>query len=402
MGIIALALVLVSTGCKQGTGRIGIELVADGFASPTFVTGIPGDSRLFVTEKAGIVWIVDGGQVLPTPYLDISNVVVDSGIEQGLFSIAFHPLFAENGFYYVCYTGANGATVVERYTQSTANVNTTDVGSAKEILSVPQPAATHNGGQIAFGPDGYMYIGLGDGGGSEDVFENAQDLRTLLGAILRIDVDGGDPYAIPPDNPFVNMEGAAPEIWAYGLRNPWRFSFDRDTGDLYIADVGQSTIEEVNFQPASSDGGENYGWPIAEGFECLDGGGDCGTQVGFTPPVLQYRQVAFQAVIGGYVYRGGMFPELDGTYFYADHISSRVWTFDALDEIMPVTPVEETAGFAGLTRISSFGEGGDGEVYVMDFGGGLHHIVFEPNNDATKLPPLVTTLTLPFRSATAR
>ena len=401
-GIITLVLVVFAGGCKPGTGSLGVELIAEGFASPTFVTGIPGDSRLFVTEKSGVIWIVEDGQVLPTPYLDISNIVLDNANEQGLFSIAFHPMFAENGFYFVCYTGADGATVVARYTQSAANMNATDESSAKTILSVPQPAANHNGGQIAFGPDEYLYVGLGDGGGSDDVFGNAQDLSTLLGAILRIDIDTGDPYGIPPDNPFIDTEGAAPEIWAYGLRNPWRFSFDRDTGDLYIADLGQNTFEEVNFQPASSNGGENYGWPIAEGFECLDGGGTCGTQPGFTPPVLQYGQPAFQAVIGGYVYRGGMFPELNGSYFYADYISSRVWTFDAPDEIAPVTPVEQTASFIGLTRISSFGEGGDGELYVTDFGGGLRRIVFEPNADATKLPPLVTTLTLPFPRAPVR
>ncbi|MEX2015363.1 MAG: PQQ-dependent sugar dehydrogenase, partial [Candidatus Hydrogenedentales bacterium] len=200
--------------------------------------------------------------------------------------------------------------------------------------------------------------------------------------ILRIDVDNGDPYSIPLDNPFANKQDAEPEIWAYGLRNPWRFGFDRETGDLYIADVGQNAFEEVNFQPASSNGGENYGWPIAEGFECLGGGGDCGSDPGFTPPVVQYGQPVFQAVIGGYVYRGDMYPEIQGLYFYADHLSNRVWTFPAPDAIMPVVPTEQTASFAGLTRISSFGEGGDGELYVTDFGGSLHRIVLEPPDDA--------------------
>ncbi|MEK7794536.1 MAG: PQQ-dependent sugar dehydrogenase [Candidatus Hydrogenedentota bacterium] len=361
----ALLLSVASTGCREPV-PVNAVLIADGFDRPTFVTSPPGDaSRLFVTEQnTGQIWIIDNGERLAAPFLDIGDKVSDGGGEIGLYSIAFHPDYDVNGFFYVFYYNNDDVTVVERY-EVTADPNLADPDSATEILRVTQPETNHNGGQLAFGPnDGYLYIGFGDGGGQNDPSQNGQDLSTRLGKLLRIDVDSEFPFAIPPDNPFVGVAGADPAIWAYGLRNPWRFSFDAATGDLYIGDVGQFDFEEIDFQPASSLGGENYGWSIAEGFECRGGGGACGTDEGFTPPIHAYPRVDGRSVTGGYVYRGSAVPGLDGTYFFADYLSARIWSFRVVDGAATEF-TDRTAEIGTFPRIASFGQGADGEIYIV-------------------------------------
>src|SRR5215217_1845812 len=269
---VGLALVGQTSAAIRNSGvfDFGLELVADGFDQPVQVVDPDdGSRRLFVVEQPGRIRIIDDGQVVPEPFLDITDLVGCCG-ERGLLSVAFHPDYAKTGDVFVNYTDHNGDTVVARYQVSTTDPNRLDATSAETILTVDQPAANHNGGLLLFGPkDGYLYIGLGDGGGGNG--QNGQLLSTLLGKLLRIDVNGssnGLPYSIPPDNPFVDQPGALPEIWAFGVRNPWRFSFDQVTGDLWIGDVGSATYEEVNYQPGASPGGENYGWNLMEGPEC--------------------------------------------------------------------------------------------------------------------------------------
>lgn len=352
-------------------GPLGAELVAGGFDSPIFLTAAPGDgARLFVLEQVSArVLIVRGGEVSATPFLDINAKVSNDGGERGLFSLAFHPDYAANGLFFVCYSDNGGATVIERYRVS-ANADAADPASGLIILAVAQPFANHNGGMIAFSPvDGFLYAGLGDGGSANDPEGNGQDRAALLGKMLRIDVDGAAPYAIPASNPFADGVGGAPEIWAYGLRNPWRFSFDRETGDLYIGDVGQGAREEIDFQPFDSPGGENYGWNIAEGFACPGGEGACGTNAGFTPPIHDYSQGIARSVTGGYVYRGSAMPAEVGNYFFADYVSGKVWSFRR-DGTGVADLRDRTADFGGIEGIASFGEDADGELYVLSLSSG--------------------------------
>jgi glucose/arabinose dehydrogenase len=353
----------------SGVFDFGLDLVADGFDQPVQVVDAgDGSGRLFVVEQPGRIRIVQAGQVLSEPFLDLSDLVGCCG-ERGLLSVAFHPDYPDNGDVFVDYTDTNGDTVVARYQVSAADPNRADPASAEVILSVEQPAANHNGGLLLFGPkDGYLYIGLGDGGGGNG--QNGQQLSTLLGKILRIDVNrpsGGLPYSIPPDNPFVDQPGALPEIWALGQRNPWRFSFDRVTGDLWIGDVGSATYEEINHQPAASSGGENYGWNLMEGHECR-AGGDCDE---FVAPVSGFDRDEGCVVTGGYVYRGTEMPELEGVYLFADYCSGRVWGLlrDASNAWIRLDPVE-----TGL-RISSFGEDAAGELYLVDIQGAIYRLL---------------------------
>jgi glucose/arabinose dehydrogenase len=368
--VVALALTgqTSTTASDSGVFDFGLELVADGFDQPVQVVD-PGDGsgRLFVVEQPGRIRIVRDGQVVPESLLDITDLVGCCG-ERGLLSVAFHPDYANNGYVFIDYTDRNGDTVVARYQVSTTDPNRVDVASAETILVVDQPAANHNGGLLLFGPtDGYLYIGLGDGGGGNG--QNGQDLSTLLGKILRIDVDKTSDdlrYAIPPDNPFVDEPGARPEIWALGLRNPWRFSFDRDTADLWIGDVGSATYEEVDYQPVASPGGENYGWDLMEGTACrVDEGCD-----GFVAPVSGFDHDEGCVVTGGYAYRGSALPDLRGVYLFADYCSGRVWGLvrDASNAWIRLGPVE-----TGL-RISSFGEDASGELYVVDIQGGIYRL----------------------------
>jgi glucose/arabinose dehydrogenase len=337
---------------------ITLTRVASGFTAPVFVTHAgDGSGRIFVVEKSGVVKILRNGIVVPTPFLDISGLVQSAGGEQGLFSIAFPPGFAAKQYFYVDYTGLAGVvgdTVLARY-PVTANPDVADSAAGVTLLTQAQPFENHNGGQLAFGPDGFLYVSLGDGGSGGDPFNNAQNLTTILGKILRIDVESGvSPYAIPAGNPFDT------EIWAFGLRNPWRFSFDRGTGDLYIADVGQNLFEEVNFQPAASSGGENYGWNIMEGMHCFNNP-NC-NQAGLTLPVAEYDHLDGNcSVTGGLVYRGSEHPSMQGIYFYADFCSGRIWGLKRNGTAWENRLLLDTA-----LQISSFGEDEAGNLYVAD------------------------------------
>jgi glucose/arabinose dehydrogenase len=357
-----------NTGSPPVVADIELREVADGFGMPVHLTAPEGDERLFIVEKVGRIRIVDGGQVLAADFLDISALVSNGG-EQGLLSLAFHPDYSTNGYFYVYYTDVNGETRVVRYTVS-GDRNVGDAGSAKLILTVDQPYANHNGGLITFGPDGMLYVGLGDGGSGGDPDNNGQDLGTLLGSLLRIDVDGGDPYAIPADNPFVNNASAMDEIWAYGLRNPWRYSFDRIDGLIYIADVGQNTWEEVNVQSAEL-GGVNYGWRIMEGNSCYNSS-TCNSG-GLVTPVVQYANgVDGCAIVGGFPYRGTAIAGRAGTYFYSDNCSG--WIRSLLLDAGQAT--EETEWDVGnIGSVLSFGEDGFGELYVLTAGGTVFQFV---------------------------
>ena len=311
---------LTPTPFDPGRVALGLERVAEGLRQPLFVTHAgDGSGRLFVVEKGGTIRLLDGNQL----FLDLTPRVLASGSEQGLLGLAFHPRFRDNGLFYVAYTARpSGDNVVARYALTADGRG--DPASERRLLAQPDPAANHNGGMLAFGPDGYLYIGLGDGGGANDQFRNAQNRQSLLGKILRVDVDGGEPYAIPPDNPFVGDGASRGEIWAYGLRNPWRFSFDRATQDLYIGDVGQNRVEWVHHQPGGSRGGQNYGWPILEGSRCLQGT-SC-DRSGLTLPVAEYDHSLGCSVTGGYVYRGTTSPALIGSYLFSDICSGRIWS----------------------------------------------------------------------------
>lgn len=352
----------------EGAGTLHLASVASGFASPVFLATPPGDTaRLFVVEQTGLIQIVQHGVRLGSPFMDITDRVASGG-ERGLLSVAFHPNYAANGFFYVNYTDLNGDTRVERYSVSVADSNLADTATHKLILFVRQPYSNHNGGLVMFGPDGMLYIGMGDGGSGGDPENRAQHPDSLLGKLLRIDVDRGDPYAIPPNNPFATS-GGAPEIWAIGLRNPWRFAFDPPSGLLYIADVGQNTWEEVDVEPASQ-GGLNYGWRVMEGAHCSNP--DPCQLAGLVLPRVEYTRNDGCAVIGGFVYRGTRSPSLVGEYFFADlcggwlrsftvaggNVSTRtLWTPD----VSPGTPL-------------SFGEDANGELYVLSSGGTVYRI----------------------------
>lgn len=342
------------------------EPVATGLADPVSITHA-GDSRLFITLQDGRVVIHDGTRVLETPFLDIRSLVLSGG-ERGLLSIAFHPRYAENGFFFVNYTDRSGDTIVARYRVS-SDPNRADPSSARQFLFVDQPFPNHNGGQLQFGPDGYLYIGMGDGGSAGDPDNRAQNRTVLLGKMLRLDVDG-DSYVIPPSNPFASTSSTRPEIWALGLRNPWRFSFDRATGDLWIADVGQGSWEEVNFQPASSIGGENYGWDVLEGTHCF-GTATC-SRAGFVDPVIEYNHSGGAcSVTGGYVYRGARSPRMHGLYLYGDYCNGRIWGArpDGSGRWISTQLADTTY------QISTFGEDFNGEIYVADHNGSVYRIV---------------------------
>ncbi len=287
-----------------------------------------------------------------------------------MLSVAFHPDYKSNGFLYVDYTDLSGNTVIARFTAA-SDRNSADSSSFKKILGFQQPFPNHNGGQLAFGPDGMLWIGAGDGGSAGDPQGNGQNTNTLLGSILRIDVDHGDPYAIPADNPFANGSGGKPEVWAYGLRNPWRFSFDRVTHDLYIGDVGQSTWEEIDFVSSDLLPGLNFGWNRMEGTHCYPPGSSCDDS-GLTLPVAEYSHASSNcSVTGGYVYRGAQFPEIDGIYFFTDYCSGTIWAL-AHDASGNWTQAQVAQGKAGY---SSFGEDGNGELYVTDLNNGtVYHL----------------------------
>lgn len=355
----------------DGTEAVGLQLVASGLAFPLYLTAPAGDPRLFIVEKGGTIRIVKDGALLPTPFLDIS-AQVSTGNEQGLLGLAFDPQYAANGRFLVHYTDAEGDTQVSGFRVS-ADPDVADPASAVSILQADQPFSNHNGGQLLFGPDGHLYVMLGDGGSAGDPGGRGQSLADLLGSILRIDPleDGG--YSVPADNPFVGTAGARPEVWSYGLRNPWRVAFDPASGDLYVADVGQGAWEEVSVS-TSADGagrGVNFGWNIMEGTECF-GGSSC-DQAGLEPPVLSYDHGSGCSITGGYVYRGEAIPALQGRYFYSDFCSGWVRSFrnengSAVDESQWPT-------LAPGGGVPSFGLDAAGELYVMSTAGVVFKVV---------------------------
>lgn len=369
---------------------IQIQLKAEGFQRPVFIThGNDGSGRLFIVEQAGLIRILNAdGSLEVTPFLDITSRVRSpangGGSEEGLLSASFPPDYTKKGHFYAYYTNQDGNNLVVRYSL-TDDPNRADPSSEQEIIFLKHPIqSNHNGGQLAFGKDGYLYIGTGDGGGGGDPNGNAQNPASLLGKILRIDVEYSTPngefatylpclqkgegqgqsttYSIPPDNPYINQPGYRLEIWALGLRNPWRFSFDRQTYDLYIGDVGQGEYEEVDFQPANSPGGENYGWNIMEASQCYNSS-TCNT-TGLVLPVAEYDHSLGCSITGGYVYRGLAFSAMQGIYFYADFCSGKVWGLQN-DGNWQIQELLES----GL-KVSTFGESESGELYLADLASG--------------------------------
>jgi len=347
--------------------------VVAGLNRPIGITNTGDNSGiLFVIEKAGVIRMIQNGQLLTNPFLDIRDRIGSGGSEQGLLGLAFHPKYSNNGFFYVNYTDRNGNTVISRFSGSVSAVAenpSADPGSESILLRVDQPYANHNGGQLAFGLDGMLYIALGDGGSSGDPHGNGQSVQSLLGKILRIDVDHGSPYSIPSDNPFAKG-GGLPEIWAIGLRNPWRFSFDSKSGELYIGDVGQDLWEEIDYLPASFNATPaNFGWSIREGLHPYKNTpNDTGTTL--MDPVYEYGHDLGCAVIGGYVYRGSVLPEFNGVYLFGDNCSGRVWgLINTADGSFKGQLLFQT----GL-NISSLGVDDDGGIYIADLGGGIYQL----------------------------
>ncbi|MCU0304477.1 MAG: PQQ-dependent sugar dehydrogenase [Thermoanaerobaculales bacterium] len=358
----------VIAGATAGAGvpqppDLDLVVAVPSIASPTVVTHAgDGSGRLFVTEKVGRIRVVDGGVLLATPFLDITSIVKSSGFEQGLLGLAFDPDYESNGDFYVYYTRADNATVLAHYNASPPSGNTASaVGT--ELLSQAQPASNHNGGQLAFGPDGHLYMAVGDGGIQGDPAGNGQSLQTWLGKILRISVDGNLPYTVPVDNPYVGVAGTLPEIWHSGLRNPWRFSFDRSTGDMYIGDVGYGSWEEIDRAPAASLGGENWGWRCYEGAHPFNTTG-CGPIGDYDFPILEYAHASGRcSVTGGYLYRGFAAPDLRGAYLFADWCTGEVWAgeYDGGSGTWSATELAFTQNLGGLT---TFGEDEAGNVYL--------------------------------------
>jgi len=352
--------------------ELALEPTQTAFERPVCVANAgDGSGRLFVCEQEGLVVIVHNGKPVLTPFLDISARASCCG-ERGLLSVAFPPGFAASGRFYVNYTDNLGATVVSRFLVSESDPNQADPDSEEVVLRIEQPYSNHNGGQLAFGPDGFLYVGMGDGGSGGDPGNRAQDPASLLGKMLRIDVESAVvPYAVPPSNPFAGLAGYRGEIWALGLRNPWRFSFDRVAGDLWIADVGQGSWEEIDLQPATSGGGENYGWRIMEGAHCYNPQ-PC-SPAGLVLPVAEYDHGLGCSVTGGHVYRGSAFPCLLGSYLYGDLCSGRIWTLRRVAGAWTATVALDTD-----LSITTFGEDEDGELHVADYGQGtIYRIVDE-------------------------
>lgn len=380
---IVAVFMLVTAGSAIGGGAPPTTIrVASELANPVFATHAPGDlQRIFIVEQAGRIKILRNGQLLASAFLNV-DPISSFFQEEGLLGLAFHPDYASNGKFFIYYIDNLGDIVVARYTVS-ADPDIADT-NAEIVLRIDHPpdTRTHHGGWISFGPYGYLYIAVGDGGGFNVLPENAQDItENLMGKVLRINVDADDfpadanrNYAIPPDNPFVGIEGDD-EIWAYGLRNPWRCAFDSDSGDLYIADVGHSAWEEINYESAGSPGGNNYGWKCMEGMHCTTYGGCTCPSDDLTPPIHEYDSspLSPRSITGGEVYRACAIPELVGTYFYADYYSNEIWSFRYSGGVTDLQ--NRTAAFApsaplSIRTISSFGKDAAGELYICDHGGG--------------------------------
>ena len=398
VGIISLPVALLLLAARPAQAQNPLdELILEPFITgldkpTTVIQTVDGSGRLFVTLQEGQIVIHDGAQTLPAPFLDITSQVGCCG-ETGLLGMAFHPDFEQNGYFYVFYTDKTDpirTSILSRFRVSADDPNRADPAAEKILMRIGQGNNNHQAGQLHFGPDGYLYIAVGDGGLDPRLDDPAQRLNSLLGKILRIDVDRGDPYAIPPDNPFAGRDDAAGEIWLYGLRNPWRFSFDRETGDMFIGDVGSSLVEEINFLAAGAPAGGNYGWAVREGDDCLFGNPRCG-EVGLVPPLLFYRhspeplppEVDPCAIVGGYRYRGVQMPQFRGRYFYGDFCNGFLYGATHDGASWNANEPRDTDHY-----FSTFGEDADGELYVADWvGGGVYRL------SAPRPTPQLTTLT---------
>ena len=375
-------------------------LIADGYKKPVFITSSPNNAKLlYIVEQAGLIKIINDGKKLSRPFFDINKRVVNPnrpGDERGLLGFAFHPNHTNNGKFYINYMDNDGNTIISEF--STNSELRADHKSERIILKLKQPYGNHNGGDIQFGPDGYLYISIGDGGKAGDPLNAGQDLSSLFGKIIRIDIEQ-KPYGIPKSNPFFGQKDKREEIWAWGLRNVWRFSFDKQTGDKYLADVGQNKWEEVNFEPASSEGGLNYGWRIMEANHCYDPKENCPTE-GLIKPIIEYpndanhpafafriiEELSFSetdvegcSVTGGYVYRGQKIKSMQGQYIFGDYCSGNIWTLKVVNgkaiNFKNRTEEINIGGGEFTTYISSFGQDSDGEIYIIDYNGGIYKLI---------------------------
>jgi glucose/arabinose dehydrogenase len=350
--------------------KVALQKLITGLNRPVYLTHAgDGSGRLFIVEQPGRILVHQNGSLLPTPFLEISSRVSFGG-ERGLLSVAFHPKYASNGRFFINYTRSeNGLkTFISEFKVSKENPNVADP-TEKILLTIDQPFSNHNGGLNKFGPDGFLYIGMGDGGGAGDPQDNGQNLDTLLGKLLRLDVDSQSPYTVPQDNPFVGQRGARPEIWAYGLRNPWRYSFDRCTGRLFLGDVGQNKYEEVDL----IEKGKNYGWRLMEGAHCFNPSQGC-SQVGLELPIAEYDHSSGCSITGGYVYRGKKYVDLIGRYFFGDYCGGQMWALAQDANGAWKMTILSAAGFS----LSSLGEDQDGELYVVDYGGAIYRLTASP------------------------
>lgn len=379
-----LALLLALNNATGQSANI-LTSFASGLSNPVCIANA-GDSRLFIADQRGYIRIISSAGIVATqPFLDITNRVAYGG-ERGLLGIAFHPDYKSNGYFYVNYVGNGDSTHISRFKVSTGNVNVADPQSELKLMTIFQPYQNHNGGDLKFGPDGYLYIGMGDGGSGGDPGNRAQNSKELLGKMLRIDVDHGSLYTVPDTNPFYNSTTTKGEIWALGLRNPWRFSFDRLTGDLWIGDVGQDVYEEIDFQRADSKGGENYGWRCYEGTQMYNNSG-CTSETSMTSPVYTYSHGTECSVTGGYVFRGSTLSPFYGHYFFADYCSDRIWT---LHKVSGNWVKDDFGQFTG-NNFSTFGEDVNGQLYVAGRASGKIFRIGDqstgtiPNNDLANL-----------------
>ncbi len=374
--------------------KLSSVLIADGYKKPVFVTSYPNNEKLlYVVEQAGLIKIIQNGEKVSSPFFDINKKVVNPsrpGDERGLLGFAFHPDHINNGKFYINYMDNDGFTIVSEF--SVNSELRANHESERIILKLEQPYRNHNGGDIQFGPDGYLYISIGDGGKAGDPLNAGQDLNTIFGKIIRVDIEQ-EPYGIPKSNPFYGQKDKRGEIWAWGLRNVWRFSFDKQNGDIYYGDVGQNKWEEVNFEPAKSKGGINYGWRIMEANHCYDPTENCPTE-GLTKPIVEYPNDANYMVIlgggsqadaegcsvtGGYVYRGNNIRSMQGQYIFGDYCSGNIWTFKVVNGKATnfINRTEEINIGNGefTTYISSFGQDSDGELYIVDYNGGIYKLI---------------------------
>jgi len=375
--------------------QLELEQIAGGFSRPVDITHA-GDARLFIVERDGRIKIIDeNGSTLGTSFLDIRNQVLSGSSnqsERGLLGLAFHPDYATNGQFFINYINNSGNTIVSKFQVSTADPNVADASSEEVIMNIDQPFGNHNGGCLKFGPDGYLYIGMGDGGSANDPGNRSQNPQNLLGKMLRIDIDNGTPYGIPADNPFVGDASVLDEIWAIGLRNPWRYSFDRETGDFWIGDVGQGQWEEIDYEPANSTGGFNYGWRCYEGDATFNTSG-CEDAANYRAPLLDYNHNGFThcSVTGGFVYRGCDNPDLYGHYIYADYCSGQFWSI--VSDGAGGWNDQAVGSLGG--DVSTFGEDIDGELYTAGLSGGIIYKVNSANAFSIDVEQTDNTLTGP-------